>query len=153
VLLVYTGGGKGKTTAALGTLLRAWGHGMRVLAAFVMKTPYYMGEEVGEYKALRKLGVDVAYLSDFGSPLALVESVLEVADSYDLVILDEFNYAVRQGFIDPSYVKKLAALRPHVIITGNYLWPEAEEAADLISTIQPTKHYYSRQVAIKGLDW
>ncbi|MDT7874876.1 MAG: cob(I)yrinic acid a,c-diamide adenosyltransferase, partial [Pyrobaculum sp.] len=54
MLLAYVGGGKGKTTAGLGVALRAWGHGYRVLVAFLMKTPFYMGEEVGEYKALRR---------------------------------------------------------------------------------------------------
>ena len=153
VLLAYVGGGKGKTTAGLGVALRAWGHGYRVLAAFLMKTPIYMGEEVGEYKALRRLGVDVVTVEEFGNPQAMWESVVEVLDSYDLVLLDEFNYAVRQGFIAPGEVLRLRDVKPHVVVTGNHLWPELAEAADLISEIRAVKHYYPKAIGVKGLDW
>jgi len=153
VILAYVGGGKGKTTAGLGVALRAWGHGYRVLAAFLMKTPIYMGEEVGEYKALRRLGVDVVTVEEFGNPQAMWESVVEVLDSYDLVLLDEFNYAVRQGFIAPGEVLRLRDVKPHVVVTGNHLWPELAEAADLISEIRAVKHYYPKAIGVKGLDW
>ena len=153
MILAYVGGGKGKTTAGLGVALRAWGHGYRVLAAFLMKTPIYMGEEVGEYKALRRLGVDVVTVEEFGNPQAMWESVVEVLDSYDLVLLDEFNYAVRQGFIAPGEVLRLRDVKPHVVVTGNHLWPELAEAADLISEIRAVKHYYPKAIGVKGLDW
>ena len=153
MILAYVGGGKGKTTAGLGVALRAWGHGFRVLAAFLMKTSTYMGEEVGEHKALKRLGIDVVTLEEFGNPQAMWESVLEVLDGYDLVLLDEFNYAVRQGFLAPGDVLSLKGAKPHVVITGNHLWPELVEAADLISEVRPVKHYYPRTVGVKGLDW
>jgi cob(I)yrinic acid a,c-diamide adenosyltransferase (EC 2.5.1.17) len=153
VLLAYVGGGKGKTTAGLGVALRTWGHGYRVLVAFLMKTPLYMGEEVGEYKALRRLGIDVVTIEEFGNPQAMWESVLEVLDTYDLVLLDEFNYAVRQGFIAPGDVFRLRGVKPHVVVTGNHLWPELAEAADLISEIRAIKHYYPKATGIRGLDW
>ena len=153
MLLAYMGGGKGKTTAGLGVALRAWGHGYRVLAAFMMKTPFYMGEEVGEHKALRRLGVDVVTIEEFGNPHAMWESVVEVLDSYDLVLLDEFNYAVKQGFIAPGEVLRPWDVKPHVVVTGNHLWPELAEAADLISEIRAVKHYYPKAAGVKGLDW
>lgn len=152
VLLAYVGSGKGKTTAGLGLLLRAWGHGMRVLAAFMMKTPRYMGEEVGELKALRRLGIGVVTLDEFGSPSAMFESILEVLDEYDVVLLDEFNYAVRQGLLEPSDVLRLARARAHAILTGNYVWQELY-AADMISEVRLVKHYYPKRVAVRGLDW
>lgn len=153
MLLAYTGSGKGKTTAGLGLLLRAWGHGMRVLAAFLMKTPYYMGEEVGEYKALRRLGVETLWLSDFHSPRAVLEEALARSEDYDLILLDEFNYAVRQGFLDPSGVKRLLGLKPHVVITGNYDYPELQ-LADLVSEVVARKHYFERGVVgVRGLEW
>ncbi|WP_052883218.1 cob(I)yrinic acid a,c-diamide adenosyltransferase [Thermoproteus tenax] len=153
MLLAYTGDGKGKTTAALGVLLRAWGHGMRTLAVFLMKTPRYMNDYVGEYKALKRLGIDALYLEDHKRPEELLEEALARASDYDLVILDEFNYAVRQGFIKPSEVRRLLGLKPHVIITGNYLYDELL-LADLVSEVKSVKHYYkSGVVGVRGIDW
>ncbi|ABL88534.1 cob(I)yrinic acid a,c-diamide adenosyltransferase [Pyrobaculum islandicum DSM 4184] len=153
MILAYVGGGKGKTTAALGTALRAWGHGMRVLAAFVMKTPFYMGEEVGEYKALRRLGIDVLTLWDLRRPEEVLKEALARANDYDLVILDEVNYAVRQGFIDPKALLSLSRERPHFILTGDFEYPELYQVADLISRVEAVRHYYSKRVGVKGLDW
>ncbi len=153
MILAYVGGGKGKTTAGLGLVLRAWGHGMRILAAFMMKTPRYMGQEIGEHKALKKLGIEVVTLEDFGNPQAMLESILEVADNYDLILLDEFNYAVRQKMLSEKDVTSLTSLKPHVVVTGNYLWQELVQSAHLISEIRPIKHYYPHHVAVKGLDW
>ncbi len=153
MLLVYTGDGKGKTTAALGLLLRAWGHDMKVLAAFLMKTPRYMGDLTGEYKALKKLGVDSLYLEDHRTPRELLEEALARASDYDLIVLDEFNYAVRQGFLKPSDLRRVAGLKAHVVITGNYYFEEMA-LADLISEVRSVKHYYSKGlVGVKGLDW
>ncbi len=153
MLLVYTGNGKGKTTAALGLLLRAWGHDMRVLAAFLMKTPRYMGDLTGEYKALRRLGVDALYLEDHKTPRDLLEEALSRASDYDLVVLDEFNYAVKQGFLRPSDFKRLVGLRANVVVTGNYYFDEMA-LADLISEVRSVKHYYTKGiVGVKGLDW
>lgn len=153
MLLVYTGDGKGKTTAALGLLLRAWGHDMKVLAAFLMKTPRYMGDLTGEYKALRKLGVDALYLEDHKTPRDLLDEALSRAPDYDLVILDEFNYAVRQGPLKPSDFKRLIGLKANVVVTGNYYFDEMA-LADLISEVKSVKHYYSKGiVGVKGLDW
>lgn len=153
MILAYTGAGKGKTTAALGLLLRAWGHDMRVMAAFLMKTPRYLDDYTGEYKALRRLNVRALYLEDHKTPKELLEEALADADAYDLVILDEFNYAVRQGFLRPSDVEALRSLKAHVVVTGNYDYPELE-LADLVSEVVPRRHYYQRGVlGVKGLDW
>ncbi|MFB6490869.1 MAG: cob(I)yrinic acid a,c-diamide adenosyltransferase [Thermoproteus sp. AZ2] len=153
MLLAYTGGGKGKTTAALGLALRAWGHDMRVLTAFLMKTPRYLNDYTGEYKALRRLGVKALYLEDHKTPRELLEEALSEADEYDLVVLDEFNYAVRQGFLGPSDVKRLLGLKPHVVITGNFEYPELY-LADLVSEVVAKKHYYQKgAVGVRGLDW
>ena len=106
MLLADVGGGKGKTTVGLGVALRAWGHGYRVLAAFMMKTPLYMGEEVGEYKALRRLGIDVihtpglGYERDFALLAAYAPAVVTACDIADLT---------------PSHVLKLTEIgRAHV---------------------------------------
>jgi ATP:corrinoid adenosyltransferase len=108
---------------------------------------------VGEYRALRRLGIDVVTLEEFGNPQAMWESVLEVSDSYDLVLLDEFNYAVKQGFIAPGEVLRLRDVKQRVVVTSNHLWPELAEVADFISEIRAVKHYYPKATGVKGLDW
>ncbi|MEZ0320107.1 MAG: cob(I)yrinic acid a,c-diamide adenosyltransferase [Pyrobaculum sp.] len=134
-------------------LLRAWGHDMKVLAVFMMKTPRYFNDYTGEYKALRRLGIRALYLEDHKGPRDLLDEALSEAQNYDLIVLDEFNYAVRQGFIKPEEFKRLEGLRPHVVVTGNYHFGELERA-DLASEIRAVKHYYSRGlVGVRGLDW
>ena len=152
--LAFTGSGKGKTSAALGIALRAWGHGLRVLYVGVMKTPFYMGEEVGEYKAMRRLGIDAVYLTDLRSPAALLEYALSQGDSYDVGMLDELLYAVRQDLLEPRHLGDLARLRSHVVVTGGY-WEEGFGGYfDLVTRLDNVKHYYQRGVlAIRGLDW
>ena len=152
--LAFHGGGKGKTSAALGIALRAAGHGLRVLYAGVMKTPYYQQEEVGEYKAMRRLGIHTLYLTDIGNPKLLYEYALEAADNYDVVILDEVLYAVRQGFLRPADLVKIRGVEAHLVATGNYWEPQLAELFDLVTRVEAEKHYYEKgAVAIRGLDW
>lgn len=153
-MLAFYGGGKGKTSAALGIVMRAWGHGMRVLYVGLMKTPFYQGEEVGEYKAMRRMGVDVLYLTDFKNPAEGLRRALELSGGYDVVVLDEFLYAVRQGFLSPSAVGQLAGVKPHVVVTGNYWEPQFADVFDLVTRLEEVKHYYKKGVlAVRGVDW
>ncbi|MFN7105627.1 MAG: cob(I)yrinic acid a,c-diamide adenosyltransferase [Pyrobaculum sp.] len=150
--LAFYGGGKGKTSAALGVALRAWGHGMKVLYAGVLKTPVYMGEEVGEYKAMKRMGIDVIYLSEFKKPQAVLDYVISNAEKYDLVILDELLYAVRQGFINSRHVAM--GVETHVVATGNYWIDEFINYFDLVTRLDNVKHYYATsRIAVRGLDW
>ncbi|MFN3803503.1 MAG: cob(I)yrinic acid a,c-diamide adenosyltransferase [Pyrobaculum sp.] len=149
--LAFYGGGKGKTSAALGIALRAWGHDMRVLYAGVLKTPIYMGEEVGEYRAMRRMGIDTIYLSEFKKPQAILEYVISNAEKYDVIILDELLYAVRQGFINPRHVD--IGVKTHIVVTGNYWIDEFINYFDLATRLDNIKHYYATRVAIRGLDW
>ncbi|MEM1637275.1 MAG: cob(I)yrinic acid a,c-diamide adenosyltransferase [Pyrobaculum sp.] len=154
MLLAFYGGGKGKTSAALGIVLRSWGHGMRVLYVGLMKTPFYQGEEVGEYKAMRRMGVDVLYLPDFKSPAEGLRRALELAEGYDLVVLDELFYAVRQGLLPSSALALLSNVKPHVVATGNYWEPGFADFFDLVTRLEEVKHYYRRGVlAVRGVDW
>ncbi|AAL62746.1 MULTISPECIES: cob(I)yrinic acid a,c-diamide adenosyltransferase [Pyrobaculum] len=152
--LAFHGPGKGKTTAALGTALRAYGHGMRILYVGVMKTPYYMGEEVGEYKAMKRLGIDAVYLTELKSPKAALQYAVDAAGRYDVIILDEVLYAIRQGLISRDELKKLEGVESHVIATGNYWHPSLRDIFHLITRLDAEKHYYNLgNKAIKGLDW
>jgi cob(I)alamin adenosyltransferase len=165
LLQVYTGDGKGKTTAALGLALRAWGRGLKVCIIQFMKK----GEDYGEILALRRLeGVE---LYQFGSDrlitkssihpedielahraLALAEGALASAE-YDVIILDEINVALFFGLVSPAEV--LSSLRKRsedveVILTGRNAPPEILEEADLVTRMVAEKHPYDKGVMARA---
>ena len=166
---VFTGNGKGKTTAALGTILRAAGHGFRILIVFFMKGDY----SYGEYSTLASLpNVD---MTSFGfrrltdptniSPeeieqarLAL-ESAREavLSGNYDLVVLDEVNVALGFNLIELDEVMKLISDKPpHVelILTGRYADTRLIERADLVTEMVKVKHPFDKGTkARKGIEY
>jgi cob(I)alamin adenosyltransferase len=166
---VYTGDGKGKTTAALGLGLRAWGHGARVLVIQFMKGRI----NYGELAAARRLpGFDVEQYGretfvDREKPaaedVALAREALArarqiVADNaYDLVILDEVNVAVDYGLVTVAEILDLIASRPpemELVLTGRCAPAAFREAADLVSEVTETKHHYRDGVAArKGIEF
>jgi cob(I)alamin adenosyltransferase len=167
LLQIYTGDGKGKTTASLGLALRAWGHGMRICVIQFMKKD----DEYGEIKALKRMGID---LFQFGSgrfvhegqvdpeEKALAERGLDFAVAtihsreYDLVVLDEINVACHFGLLDPNDV--LARVNGHegveLIFTGRRAPAEFLAAADLVTVLEMRKHPYERGIgARKGVEF
>jgi len=157
---VYTGDGKGKTTAALGLVLRALGQGLRPAVLQFMKSDPSWGEIVG----LRKLGVPVrqcgldhwvlkgeaseedlaAAAAGFDEAKGLVES-----GDYDLVVLDELVTAVFFELVPLERVLALVALKPaavELVITGRRAPDELIAAADLATEMRPLKHYYDAGV-------
>jgi cob(I)alamin adenosyltransferase len=169
LLIVYTGEGKGKTTAALGTLLRAWGHGFRVAVIQFIKSER---GRWGEIKAAERLGIEWHTLGEgfVWEPendaeararaidaWALAQNKI-VSGAYDLLILDEFTYPLHFGWIDPRQVVDwLATHKPaelHLIITGRNAPPELLSAADLVSEIRQVKHHFEAGVrAQKGVEF
>lgn len=166
---VYTGNGKGKTTAALGQALRAIGHGWRVLVIQFMKgDPNY-----GELIAARGLpGFDIvqAGLPSFvekGNPsaddLRLAQEGFRQAQEavssgkYQLVILDEINVAVDYGLIALEPVLTLIRNCPasvELILTGRYAHSKVLELADLVSEIHEVKHPYMKGIVSReGIDY
>ena len=164
LVLLYTGDGKGKTTAALGLALRAVGHGYRVVIAHLMKTLIYRGEYVGEYLAIRK------FLSDYVDVYSLdpdqhltpryvfkmaLGRAMEVKPF--LLILDEANNAVASGYLTTDEtINGIKSLPPevNVVLTGRNAPKELMEIADLITIMEPKKHYFDRGiVGIRGLEW
>jgi len=168
LLQVYTGEGKGKTTAALGLALRAWGHGLRVGVVQFMKK----GEDYGEILALRKMGIEVF---QFGSgkliargkhcqddldcarrALDLSRSLLRSGE-FDLLILDEVNVALYFGLIEVGEV--LGALRQRdggveVVCTGRNAPEELRREADLVTAMIVEKHPYDEGLeARKGIEY
>ncbi len=169
LLIVYTGEGKGKTTAALGTLFRAWGHGFRVAVIQFIKIE---GARWGEIKAAERLGIEWRTLGEgfVWEPdndaeararaidaWALAQNRI-ASEAYDLLVLDEFTYPLHFGWIDPQQVVDwLIAHKPpdlHLIITGRNAPPELLSAADLVSEIRQVKHPFEAGMrAQKGVEF
>ncbi|NDY42997.1 cob(I)yrinic acid a,c-diamide adenosyltransferase [Dissulfurirhabdus thermomarina] len=163
---VYTGDGKGKTTAALGLVLRAAGAGWRVLVLQFLKRG-----DFSEIKALRRLpGVEVrqfgtgrfvrgrpseADLRAARDGLRLAESAL-ASGAYDLVVLDEANVAAHFGMLEAADLAALLDRRPpgvEVVLTGRWAPPEVLERADLVTEMRSVRHYYDRGIpAREGIE-
>lgn len=163
LLIVNTGNGKGKSTAAFGTLLRAWGRGLRVCVIQFIKAE---NGKWGEVRAARKLGIEwhisgdgFSWLSkDIDETIARARHGWELAQekitsgNYDLIIMDEFTYPLKYGWLNLQDVLAwLQENRPpalHLIITGRDAPPELVENADLATEMKVIKHPY--QQGVKG---
>ncbi|OAT81750.1 cob(I)yrinic acid a,c-diamide adenosyltransferase [Desulfotomaculum copahuensis] len=167
---VYTGNGKGKTTAALGLALRAIGHGYRVFMLQFMKGSKEYGEVQAAEKYLPDLIVVQSGLETFvdkenpsRADIDLARRGLETARKvlreghYDLVILDEINVAVDFGLITLEEVLELMRIKPeHVelVLTGRYAHPEIIKAADVATEMTLINHpYYSGVEAREGIEY
>lgn len=167
LVIVNTGNGKGKTTAALGVLFRAWGRGMKVaMVQFIKSSGNY-----GELRALRKAGIEVITLGggftwlsrDINRDIDLACRAWEEArarllsGSYDVVVLDEMTYAVTYGWLSVDEVIAVLKERPghvHVIITGRNAPTELIEYADLVTEMREVKHPYQKGIrAQPGIDF
>ena len=159
LLIVNTGDGKGKTTAALGILLRASGRDMRVgMFQFIKSAETRYGEHV----AAERLGVEIVPLGDGFTWLsenidadralaergwARVRAALEGGE-YDVLILDELTYCLRFGWLDTDAVIAAVRARPagtHVVITGRDAPDALVAAADLVTEMRMVKHPYREQ--------
>ncbi|MBL3728373.1 cob(I)yrinic acid a,c-diamide adenosyltransferase [Lysinibacillus sp. HST-98] len=173
LFLVYTGEGKGKTTASLGVTLRAVGRGLNVRYLQFIKSPE---RTYGEQIALRKLGVEMEQMGigftwtktpeEHRAALAKAWKKTKAAlqdDSIDLLVLDELNNALAITKFPIDDVLPLAEVieaiqqRPstmHLVVTGRSANPALLAMADLVSTIEATKHYYDEGIpAVKGLEF
>jgi cob(I)alamin adenosyltransferase len=156
LVIVNTGDGKGKTTAALGVLLRAWGRGMRVVMLQFIKAKT---ANWGETRAARKMDVEIIALGDgftWTSKDIEKDKALAVecwrqcceriaSGDYDIVIMDEMTYCFKFGWLDIEEVLDVLRNRPpaqHVIITGRDAPPELVEYADLVTEMHEVKHPY-----------
>ena len=170
LIQVYTGDGKGKTTAALGQVLRAVGAGKQVAVLFFDKG----GEDYSERAALDQLGVDYwafgrdRRLSNNSFDFSITDQdqeqslfglyvLLGLYDQYDLLVLDEFNVVVSTGQLPLELALAALELKTNnseLILTGRNAPKEFLDRADLISEIQNKKHYLSSGVqAREGLDF
>jgi cob(I)alamin adenosyltransferase len=160
LVLVFTGDGKGKTTAALGLVLRTLGHGDAVAVVQFIKG----GWQPGEARALERFGDDLAWhalgegftweTQDRERDRALVQRAWERSCSYladserKLVVLDEVNVALRLGYLALDQVLEGLALRPpltHVALTGRGAPPELLARADLVTEMRAVRHPFREQ--------
>lgn len=171
---VYTGNGKGKTTASLGLAMRALGRCWKVLIIMFTKG----GDDYGELKAFRELAPDIA------NNLKIVQAGLDRIvyiynqnekdreeilkgwnlakkaienDEYQLIILDEANIAIDLGIIDVDEVVDVLKNKPdnmEIVLTGRNAHPKIIEIAHLVSNIEPVKHYWDTGIAArKGIEY
>ncbi|HEY0784550.1 MAG TPA: cob(I)yrinic acid a,c-diamide adenosyltransferase [Acidobacteriaceae bacterium] len=171
LLLIHTGPGKGKTTAALGTALRAVGNGMRVLVLQFLKGSWHYGEldavlPFGDNFLIRQMGrgfVKVGGAETDPEDLRLVQDAWQQAEEailsslWDMVVLDEINYAISYGMLDPEAVAATLRNRPplvHVILTGRNAHPSLLAIADTVTEMRQLKHAYEQGIlAQRGIEF
>ena len=166
---IFTGEGKGKTSAALGAIIRALGHGLRVYIVFFMKGDFPYGEQ----KILCQLPnctVERFGFQEFVDPAhpkpeekAEARKALDAArkamlsQKYDVVILDEVNIAAAWKLIDVNDVIKLIKDKPEkveLILTGRYADPKIVKVADLVTEMVKIKHPYDKGIlSRKGVEY
>jgi cob(I)alamin adenosyltransferase len=190
LILINTGPGKGKTTAALGTALRAAGNGMRVLILQFLKGSWHYGEldaaaalntalgssgrsaggtissAPAQNFVIRQLGrgfVKVGGAETDPEDIRLVEAAWAEAAAailsgdWDLVVLDEINYAIGYKMLSPEAVAEVLRRKPemvHVILTGRNAHPLLVELADTVTEMREVKHAYQRGIlAQRGIEF
>ena len=161
LVFVYTGDGKGKTTAAMGQALRAIGHGLKILVIQFMKGKKY-GEVLAAEKYLpgitiHQSGLDSFVMRNNPAPvdIELAQQGLNMAKQavtsgeYQMVILDEINVAMDFGLIpvdDVADMIKSKAPAVDLILTGRYAPPEIVELADTVCEVHEIKHHYAKGI-------
>ena len=172
LVIVYTGNGKGKTTAALGMALRAIGYDHKVCMLQFIKGSWHYGEVDSSKKLepnfeLIAVGKGFVGILDDNSPREEHEKYAAEAvricrekifsEKYDVVILDEVNYAITLGLIDVQEIIKIIKEKPSdldLVLTGRDVKEEIVELADLVTEMKEIKHPFKSGIkAKKGIDF
>ena len=171
LLMVFTGNGKGKTSAALGVALRAAGQGFKTLMIQFIKGSWHYGELdsaplLGGALEIRpmgrgfvKVGAEKPDPEDVRLATEAWNAALEamLSDKYDMVILDELNYTIHYVMLSVGTVMEGLARRPerlHVIVTGRNAHPQMVEAAALVTEMKEIKHPFHQGIlAQRGIDY
>ena len=172
LIIVHTGNGKGKTTAALGMGLRAWGQGLKVLVIQFIKG----NGRYGELQAAEKLGPDFVirqmgegFVKDCRDDNAMAEHRMAAAEAlqaakreilsnnWDMIILDEINYALKFDLLPLEATLEILEIKPpqlHLVFTGREANPTIIDKADLVTEMQEIKHPYKKGIkAQKGVEF
>jgi len=171
LLMVNTGDGKGKTTAALGVLVRAAGRGMNCAIIQFMKSKT---DRYGEHESLEELGIEIhtmgdGFTWDTKNPAQDVKTSEETwklcvakmqSGDYDLLVFDELVYVLDYKFLDVQKIlgeiKSVRESQPnlHIIVTGRNAPPELVEAADLVTEMKEIKHpFHAGIFAQQGIEF
>jgi len=160
---LYTGDGKGKTTAALGLALRASGHGLRTYIGQFMKgqqygeldalrdNPYITVEQYGSPRCIHREEVTSQHITEAQQGLEQAREVMLSGD-YDLVILDEVNVAIWFGVLTTEEVLAFLDQRPddvEVVLTGRRAPQALIDRADLVTDMHEVKHYYQQGIGAR----
>ncbi|MBU0693907.1 MAG: cob(I)yrinic acid a,c-diamide adenosyltransferase [Candidatus Omnitrophica bacterium] len=171
LIQIYTGDGKGKTTAAVGLAVRARGHGLRVCYVYFYKDPEKWG--YSEHIVLKKVGVDVFAFAKSHPSCSKKTNLEDVRkdclkgldfikkmygqEEYDLLILDEINISVRDGFLKEEEILGILDSKPkslELILTGRGATKKIIKKADLVSEIKKVKHPFDSGVKRrKGIEY
>jgi len=172
LVIVYTGNGKGKTTAALGLVVRALGYNQKICMIQFIKGSWHYGEldsakRLGPEFELLTIGKGFVGIIDDESPRTEHEKTAQeairismektVSNKYDIIILDEVNYAINLNLIKVEDVTEIIKLKPAkltLVLTGNHAKPEIIDAADLVTEMKEIKHPFKSGIkAKKGIDF
>ena len=174
LLIVHTGKGKGKSTAAFGLVVRAVGNGMKVGVVQYVKGKWQTGErgvleKFPDQVEIRTMGEGFTWeTQDRARDIRAAKNAWEVSrqmiegsrgddPKYDMVLLDELNIVLRYGYLDLAEVVEFLSNKPeklHVIVTGRNAKPELVEAADLVTEMTMVKHPFRAGVrAQKGIEF
>ena len=171
LIIVHTGPGKGKTTAALGLAMRAVGSGLRVLMVQFIKGSWHYGE----LDAAEMLGKDKLTIRPMGRGFVKLGGEIDPEDQkaaeeawafcreklfsgeYDMIILDEINYAINYGLLPVGPVVEALKQKPemvHVVLTGRSAPAEIIEVADTVTEMREVKHAYQKGIeAQRGIEY
>lgn len=174
LVLVHTGEGKGKTTAAIGLAVRAWGDGFRILILQFIKGSWKYGE-LSTLKALAEIDgrieirpTGIGFTRNASSEemavhrekaqTALQEALTEMTSGqWDMIILDEINYALKFGLLEEQEVLELLSQKPtelHLVLTGRNALPAIIDCSDLVTEMKLIKHPFQKGIrAQKGIEF
>jgi len=169
LLIVHTGKGKGKSTAAFGLVFRALGNGMKVAIVQFVKGKWQTGERAalekfGDQVTINTMGEGFTWeTQDRARDVAAAKAAWEKAkaliadDEHQMVVLDELNIVLRYDYLDTAEVVAALMARPemkHVVVTGRNAKDELIEAADLVTEMEQVKHPFRSGVkAQKGIEF
>jgi cob(I)alamin adenosyltransferase len=169
LLIVHTGKGKGKSTAAFGLVFRALGNGMKVGIVQFVKGKWRTGERAalekfGDQVTINTMGEGFTWeTQDRARDIAAAKAAWEKAkalimdDEHQMVVLDEVNIVLRYDYLDAAEVIAALKARPpmkHVVVTGRNAKDELIEAADLVTEMEQVKHPFRSGVkAQKGIEF
>ncbi|MGH9805466.1 MAG: cob(I)yrinic acid a,c-diamide adenosyltransferase [Candidatus Acidiferrales bacterium] len=170
LIIVHTGPGKGKTTAALGLAFRAVGSGLRVLMVQFLKGSWHYGEldaaaAFGDQFVIRPMGKGFIKLGGEPDPehVRAAEEAWAFAREkifsreYDMIVLDEINYAISYGLLPVGPVVEALKQKPdevHIVLTGRNADADIVELADLVTEMREVKHPYQKGIeAQRGIEY